>query len=137
LSADFYQILYNPAKATKSYHEGIVHVITRMNWYCTLTEHLLRDFTANKSLEPALQLLKKSVVKLYEAILCYQMNSVCSYYNSQIFVFVHAISEGNTWDNELEKVKNAETTFLNDWKTYDMIGAKSLENELIKLSKIG
>ncbi|RYP25340.1 hypothetical protein DL767_008435 [Monosporascus sp. MG133] len=35
------QILQNPAHATKSNLAGIAHVISRMDWYCALTEHLL------------------------------------------------------------------------------------------------
>jgi hypothetical protein len=135
VSADIRQILSNPAKATRSNHEGIAHVITRMNWYCALTEHFLKDFTANKSLEPALQLLRKSVFKLYKAILCYQMNSVRSYNDPQVFVLLRGLANGNYWDEELEKVKNAERTLLDDWKTYDKIGAKGLSSELVKLAK--
>jgi hypothetical protein len=135
VSANIHQILSNPAKATRSNHEGIAHVITRMNWYCSLTEHLLKDFTVNKSLEPALQLLRKSVFKLYKTILCYQMNSVRSYNDRQVFVFLRGLANGNYWDEELEKVKNAERTLLDDWKTYDKIGAKGLSSELVKLAK--
>ncbi len=35
------QLLQNPAQATKSNLAGIAHIISRMNWYCALTEHLL------------------------------------------------------------------------------------------------
>ncbi|EAQ87577.1 hypothetical protein CHGG_04196 [Chaetomium globosum CBS 148.51] len=34
-------MLRNPAQATKSNLAGITHVISRMNWYCALAEHLL------------------------------------------------------------------------------------------------
>ncbi|PMD36824.1 hypothetical protein L207DRAFT_532411 [Hyaloscypha variabilis F] len=35
------QILLNPPKATKSNLTGINYVVSRMYWYCALTEHLL------------------------------------------------------------------------------------------------
>jgi len=35
------QILLNPAQAIKSSLAGIAHVISRIDWFCALTEHLL------------------------------------------------------------------------------------------------
>ena len=106
-----------------------------MDWYCALTEHLLRDVTMNKSLERPLELVRQRVIGLYKAILRYQMNSVRSYNDPQVFVFLRSLANGKYWDDELDKVKDAETTLLNDWKTYDGVEAKELSRKLVELAK--
>ena len=77
----------NPAKATKSNLVGITHVVSRMNWYCALTEHLLIKSNiieiGNESFEAILHQLEERVIALYKALLLYQMKSVCSYYQIQ------------------------------------------------------
>src|SRR5262249_18282417 len=83
LLADILQILSNPMTATISNLEGIAHVITRMDWYCALTRHLLiKDnvVTGDESLNSVLQQLEQRVVALYKAILLYHMKSVYFYY---------------------------------------------------------
>jgi len=106
-----------------------------MDWYCTLTEHLLKNFTANKSLEPTLKPLRERVFELYKTILRYQMNSVCSYNDPQVFVFLRNLLNGNYWDEELEKVKIAEKILLDDWEQYNKIEAKELSSQLVKLAE--
>jgi N-terminal domain of NWD NACHT-NTPase len=64
----------NPAKATKSNLAGITHVVSRMDWYCALTEHLLNKdniMIGNESFESTLQQLENTVVALYKALLLY------------------------------------------------------------------
>ncbi|PMD15918.1 hypothetical protein NA56DRAFT_323603 [Hyaloscypha hepaticicola] len=100
------QILSNPAKARRSNLKGIVHVSSRMEWYCSLTPHLLRN-------GPHIQ-LKKKVVKMYKAILFYQMKSVCFYYKHQGLAFLQGITNWNDWDGYLKQVEEAEKIFKDD-----------------------
>lgn len=74
LSADIPQILSNPAGATQSNLEGITHVVSRMEWYCALTEHLLNKkniVIGDESFEVVLEQLEKAVITLYKALLLY------------------------------------------------------------------
>ncbi|KAM7187580.1 hypothetical protein V8F33_011136 [Rhypophila sp. PSN 637] len=68
------QILLNPVKATKSNLEGITHVISRMDWYCALTEHILSQnniVVGKESFESVQLQLEKMVIKLYRVLLLY------------------------------------------------------------------
>jgi hypothetical protein len=89
------QILLNSAKAIRSNLAGITHVVSRMDWYCSLTEHLLNKdniVVGSESFETTLQQLEKTVVALYKALLLYQMKSVCSYYWNQGLVFLCSLA---------------------------------------------
>ncbi|KAK3305080.1 uncharacterized protein B0T15DRAFT_502258 [Chaetomium strumarium] len=72
------QILRNPAQATKSNLAGIAHVISRMDWYCALTEHLLKknNIAAGNDFQAVLRQLEERIIKLYKALLLYQMRSL-------------------------------------------------------------
>jgi hypothetical protein len=92
---------------------GIPHVVSRMNWYCALTEDLLNKdhiVTGSQSLEAVLKQLEEAVIELYKALLLYQMKSVCSYYRSQGVVFLRGLVNLDDWDGELKRVTDAEAT---------------------------
>jgi hypothetical protein len=114
-------MLSNPAKATKSSLAGIAHVISRMEWYCALAEHLLdRDNIkiGNTCFKAILQQLEERVKSLYKALLLYQMKSVCSYYRNQGLVFLRGLLNLDDWTGDLTSVMNAETAVRNDTSQY-------------------
>ncbi|KAL6830414.1 hypothetical protein J3E69DRAFT_191445 [Trichoderma sp. SZMC 28015] len=129
------QILLNPAKATKSNLSGIVHVVSRMDWYCALTEHLLNEDCVNESLEIILPQLEAKVLALYKALLLYQMKSVCSYYRQQGLVFLRNLVSWDDWDSELKTVEDAEATLQKDSDQYNKFHAKSALAQLVERAK--
>src|SRR5579862_3225545 len=111
MSADTRQILSNPAKAAESNLKGITYVVARMHFYCALTEHLLHKdniVNADKPLGSVLGQLEEKIVALYEAILLYQMKSVCSYYRHRGFDFLLQLRNWDDWDGALKSVRDAE-----------------------------
>ncbi|CAK7214687.1 hypothetical protein SEUCBS140593_002265 [Sporothrix eucalyptigena] len=107
------QILMNPGNATKSNLAGIAHVVSRMDWYCALTEHLLdRDKIkiGDESFESVLQQLEGTVLTLYKALLLYQMKSVCSYHRNLGLAFLRGLANIDDWDGDLSGVTDAEAT---------------------------
>jgi hypothetical protein len=110
------QMLRNPAQATKSNLAGIAHVISRMDWYCALTEHLLNknNIAGGCDLQAVLHQLEGTVVELYKALLLYQMKSVCSYYRNQGLVFLRGMLNLDDWDGDLKGVTDAEAIVQND-----------------------
>lgn len=126
------QILLNPAKATKSNITGIVHVVSRMEWYCALTEHLLNGDCVNESLETILPQLEAKVLALYKALLLYQMKSVCFYYRHQGLVFLRNLVSWDDWDNDLKTVEDAEATLQKDSHEYNSNEARSALAQLVK-----
>jgi hypothetical protein len=62
-----------------------------MDWYCALSEHLLKKDHIDESLESIPPLLQARVIALYKAPLLYQMKSVCPYYRharSSVLVYL-------------------------------------------------
>ncbi|KAL5352139.1 hypothetical protein ACLOAV_002084 [Pseudogymnoascus australis] len=131
------QMLSNPAKATRSNLDGITYVVSRMNWYSALIEHLLgtENTIMDGSFESVLQRLEGKVIELYKAILLYQMKSVCSYYKCQGLVFLQGLIIQDKWTEDLKSVRAAEEELLKDWKKYDMAKAGKVRGELLDLTK--
>lgn len=95
--------------------------MSRMEWYCTLTEYLLdRDSikTGKKCFEGIIQQLEETVKSLYKALLLYQMKSVCSYYRNQGLVFLRGLLNLDDWTGDLANVTNAESAVRNDISQY-------------------
>ncbi|PNP45936.1 hypothetical protein THARTR1_10878 [Trichoderma harzianum] len=129
------QILLNPAKATRSNLSGIVHVVSRMDWYCALTEHLLSEDCVNESLEMILLQLEAKVLALYKALLLYQMKSVCFYYRQQGLVFLRNLVRWDDWVTDLKAVEDAEATLQKDSDQYNKFHAKSALAQLVERAK--
>ncbi|KAK4243435.1 hypothetical protein C7999DRAFT_36231 [Corynascus novoguineensis] len=87
---------------------GIMHIVSRMDWYCILSEHLLNKDHIGESPESMPAQLEARVIALYKALLLYQMKSVCSYYRHQAFEFLRALANWEDWDGYLEAVWHAE-----------------------------
>ncbi|RMZ92160.1 hypothetical protein DV736_g633, partial [Chaetothyriales sp. CBS 134916] len=129
------QILSNPAKITKSNLAGITHVVSRMGWYCALTEYLLdKDTieTGDQSSEVVLQQLEEKVVTLYMVLLLFQMKSACSYYQHQGFVFLHDLANRCCLVADLQSLMEAENTLQVDSDQYSKLHAKRALGLLIE-----
>lgn len=126
-------MLRNPAQATTSNLAGIAYVISRMDWYCALTKHLLNkdNITAGKKFQEILHQLEETVVELYKALLLYQMKSVCSYYRNQGLVFLRGMLSLDDWDGDLKLVTDAETIVRNDAAQYYQDQTKAFLGELV------
>jgi hypothetical protein len=126
----------NPAKATKSNLAGITHVVSRMDWYCALTDHLLDESNieiGDESFESILRQLEEKVIALYKALLQYQMKSVCSYYyRNRALVFLRGLANLDNWDGDLKSVTDAEETLQKDLDRYNSQYMKSTLGQLVK-----
>ncbi|KAL2193889.1 hypothetical protein P885DRAFT_71887 [Corynascus similis CBS 632.67] len=105
-------ILLNPAKATRSNLTGIVHVVSRMDWYCALSEHLLKKDQTDES-----------------------YGSIPPQLKGRAFEFLRALANWDDWDGYLEAVIYAEKCVLDDWGQFDKIKARNLQRELNKRTK--
>ncbi|KAK3364935.1 hypothetical protein B0T24DRAFT_683586 [Lasiosphaeria ovina] len=114
------QMLRNPAQATISNPAAIAYVISGMDWYYALTKHLLNksNIIAGNEFQAILHRLEETVVKLYKAILFYQMKSVYSYYRNQGLVFLRGMLGLDDWDGDLKLVTDVEATIKKDAAQY-------------------
>ncbi|KAK4173966.1 hypothetical protein QBC36DRAFT_389340 [Triangularia setosa] len=78
-----------------------------IDWYCTLTEHLLNknNIAGGSDLQAVLRQLEGTVVEFYKALLLYQMKSL---------VFLRGMLNLDDWDGDLKDVTDAETIIQND-----------------------
>ncbi|KND89309.1 Vegetative incompatibility protein HET-E-1, partial [Tolypocladium ophioglossoides CBS 100239] len=128
------QILSNPAAAAKSNLAGITHVLSRMEWYDAVTEHLLNEDgleIRDGTFQAVLRQLEEKVVALYKALLLYQMKSICSYYRHQGYVFLRALANWDDWDAHLKTITDAEDTLRRDSSQYNKQHASSALGELV------
>ncbi|KID82919.1 NACHT and WD40 domain protein [Metarhizium guizhouense ARSEF 977] len=134
------QILLNPAKATASNLSGITYVISRMDWYCALTEHLLKKDSINigdgsitdSACENVLQQLEAKVVHLYKSLLLYQMRSVCSYYRNRGYSLLRDLVNLDDWDADVMSIQAAEKSLQMDSDQYNRLREKEVLGELAK-----
>ncbi len=106
-----------------------------MNWYCALTERLLNEDSVeigHESYKAILQRLEEKVVALYEALLLYQMKSVCRYYRHQSYTFLRDLANLDKWDADLRTVTDAEDSFRRDWDQYKRLYIEDVLEQLGK-----
>jgi N-terminal domain of NWD NACHT-NTPase len=140
-------MLSNPAKARKSNLEGITYVISRMDWYCVLTDYLLNNVSEDNirneenlengdvSPKSVRRQLKQRIVELYKAILLYQMKSVCSYYRNQYKEFFLDLLDPEDWGSARKNIENAENTLKEDWEQLRRVQAMDLWGNLVKITE--
>ncbi|KHN94141.1 wd-repeat protein [Metarhizium album ARSEF 1941] len=105
------QILTNPARVSRENLAGITHVVSRMDWYCSLVDHLLDERSIVQGKEPAnvvTQRLETLVLDLYKSLLLYQMKSVCSYYRNSGLTYLRELAAWDKWELDLKAITSAE-----------------------------
>lgn len=127
------QILANPVRETLSNHKGIAYVLSRMDWYCALSDLLFNN--DNSHHDPAANLrdqLKKSILKLYKELLSFQMKSVRYYYRNRKLAFLRDMMKLDDWVGSLESVQKVERTFQEDVSAYDFQIVKSHSSGILE-----
>ncbi|KAL6830725.1 WD40-repeat-containing domain protein [Trichoderma sp. SZMC 28015] len=128
------QILASPANATKSNLDGMAHVISRMEWYCSLTECLMDKNDVDES-GLILSQLERRIISLYKALLQYQMKSICSYYRHQGFQFLRELVNLDSWENDYKTIRGAEDVLRHDLDQYIKVQGKTMLEKLLGRAK--
>src|SRR5882762_4136721 len=102
----------------KANREGILHVISRMDWYWNLSTLLFREDTDDNYSAGLRKELGKRVVDLYKELLLYQVKPVCSYYSNRWLALLRDIIKLDDWDGGLQGVQRAEDIFERDSNVY-------------------
>jgi hypothetical protein len=108
-----------------------------MDWYCALTEHLLDNnniIFGDKSFEEVIKTLEETIITLYEALLQYQIKSVC-YYRSRSLAVLRGLVNWDDWDGDLKRVTDAETTIESMSVQYHREYEKSSLRQLVDSGK--
>ncbi|GIK04333.1 hypothetical protein Aspvir_008413 [Aspergillus viridinutans] len=129
------QVLINPMQTSQSNQDGMEYVVSNMDWYCSLSEHILsKEYikVGEENYEGVRDQLKSTLVKLYKALLLYQMKSVCSYYRNQVGEFLRQMLNLQDWDAALEDVKKAETAVENHLKQFTTLQMRDMTGKIVK-----
>ncbi|KAK9849582.1 hypothetical protein MYU51_014179 [Penicillium brevicompactum] len=132
------QFMLNPSLEAQANASGLGYVISRIQWYCELTEHMLSReniVISNRSYEKVLERLEVTVVEMYKALLLYQMKSACSYYQSQGWTFIRNIVSYDDWKGQLDGVKEAEKAVEDDSKHYNKLRAQGQLEDIARNGK--
>ncbi|KAN0075121.1 hypothetical protein V8E54_007732 [Elaphomyces granulatus] len=129
------QIFLNPISETKANREGILHVISRMDWYWNLSTLLFKEDMDDNCSAGLREQLGKRVVDLYKQLLLYQVKTVCSYYRNRWLALLRDIIKLDDWDGGLQGVQRAEKAFELDSNVYNNQEIRSNLQELVKMAK--
>ncbi|KAF5125980.1 Vegetative incompatibility protein HET-E-1 [Metarhizium anisopliae] len=129
------QILTNPAKVSRENLAGITHVVSRMDWYCSLVDHLLDERSIVEGKEPAsvvTQRLGTLVLDLYKSLLLYQMKSVSSYYRNSGLTYLRELAAWDKWESDLKAITTAEEALRAASVQYNTQSSLERLSELMK-----
>ncbi|GAB1311528.1 hypothetical protein MFIFM68171_01738 [Madurella fahalii] len=113
------EALANPIAATEANRKGINYVVKRMDWYWSLSGTLLKDLPDHASeLSGIRHELENQIVRLYKALLSYQIKSVYSYYRNRGLVLLRDMIKLDDWNASLEAIQDAEKCFRDDTDVY-------------------
>lgn len=124
----------NPINEFDANKAGVIYVIDRMNWYWNLSALLLTE-NVDEHFIGVRSKLEDKIIELYQALLSYQMASVCTYYRNQGLVFLQDLIQLNQWEGNLKSIQDAEKCFETDSKTFNMLQIRSNLKELLDVTK--
>ncbi|KAL7956275.1 hypothetical protein V8C34DRAFT_315809 [Trichoderma compactum] len=130
------EMVSNSIQEAKANNEGIVYVVSRMDWYWHLAE-LLSDDNRNKSAPNSLRLqMEKHIVDLYQKLLFYQMKSVCRYYRRHGPAIWRDAIKADDWTGQLDCIRNAEAIVQEDSRIFNALDSQRRLSELDTTSQV-
>ena len=125
----------NPTTESKVNRDGTIHVITRMKWYCELSNLLLKNTVDGASFAGIQAELKKRIIDLYRELLFYLVKSVCSCYRNRVLAFLRDMIKLEGWDGNLKRVEDAENAVRQDSDVYTTHEIKFYLEKLVEVAK--
>ena len=126
----------NPITESKANRDGIVHVISRMKWYCELSSLLLKENTVDNRPFAGIRVeLEERIIDLYQELLLYLIKSVYSHYRKRFVVIMRDMIKLDDWDGSFKGVEDAENALRQDSDTCNTQQIRSYLEELINIAK--
>jgi len=130
------KVFVNPTTETKANRDGIVHVISRMKWYCELSILLLKENTVDVETSAGVRSeLEQRVIELYQALLLYLIKSVGSYYRNRFIAFLRDTIKLDDWNGSLQSVEVAENAIRQDSYAYTTQQISHRLEQLLDIAK--
>ncbi|EHK15471.1 uncharacterized protein TRIVIDRAFT_165017 [Trichoderma virens Gv29-8] len=130
------EIISNSIQETTANHQGILYVVSRMDWYWHLAE-LLSDSNAIESASHPLRVqMEKHIIDLYQKLLLYQMKSVCRYYRLHGPAIWRDAIKADNWAAQLDDIRNAEVIVQEDSRIFNALETQRRLDEIDSASKL-
>src|SRR6266480_712150 len=130
------KILKTLSSEMESNRNGVVHVISRMKWYCELSVLLLREDAIKSETSAGVRgELEQRVIDLYQALLLYLMKSIYSFNRNRFIGFLCDLVKMDAWDEALQSVEAAENAVRQDSHVYNMEQIRLGLEELLNVAK--
>ncbi|KAJ3537572.1 hypothetical protein NM208_g6253 [Fusarium decemcellulare] len=98
-------ILASPLSEPGANRDGIKYILERAQWYWNLSALVLDEDKIDRSMKELQNSLKKSISKLYEKLLLYQMQSVCLYSRSEVATILRDLVKLDDWKGKIESIE--------------------------------
>ena len=115
-----YKGVVNLSTGMKVMYDGVIHVGSRMKWYCELANLLLKEDTAGAQKAARLRdELKQRLTDLYQALLLFLFRSVAYCFRDRFVAILRDLSMWDDWKGALVSIEAAERGFLQDKDDYN------------------
>ncbi|RYP43376.1 hypothetical protein DL768_009953 [Monosporascus sp. mg162] len=126
----------NPVTESKANRDGIVHVISRMKWYCELSSLLLKENIVDDRPFAGIRVeLEERIVSLYRELLLYLIKSVVSYSRKRIVTILRDTIKLDDWDGSIKSVEDAENAIRQDSDACNTQQIRSYLEKLVDIAK--
>jgi DNA replication protein DnaC len=99
----------NPISESKANRDGIIHVISKMKWYSSLSKLLLEEtFERDKRFAELRDQLANRILVLYKTLLKYVFKSICAYDRNPALGILRDLVKLDDWNGSLEELNIAE-----------------------------
>lgn len=130
------QLVLNPLQENQKFHDGLAHIIKRMQWYYELEGLLLRRNRIDPQPSEGLQAkLQGQILSLYEALLSFLMKGVCVCHQSKVVTFLRDAFKLDDWAESLKALEKAEDLLHRDHEVYSDMQTLNGLDQLIVFSE--
>ncbi|KAH6654591.1 hypothetical protein BKA67DRAFT_517795 [Truncatella angustata] len=113
------EVLSNPIAEDRENREGIIYVLSRMEWYWNLASLLLDENSNEQSFAGLRSQLEKNIRQVYEKLLSYQLKSICLYDRHWLATISRDALKVDGWADQLSKIKEVEAAVQRDMEQYN------------------
>lgn len=109
------QMLMNPISESAAQRSGLQHILSRMQWYQSLTDVLFEASRGPATADFSLgHTLETGIVQLYVKFLTYVMKSVRVYHQNRVLITLRDFVKYDDWATQLDDIKQAEEAIRKD-----------------------
>ncbi|KAJ5449346.1 WD40 repeat-like protein [Penicillium cf. griseofulvum] len=117
----------------KTFYIGMKEVTTRINWYSEMTDQLLQQ--NERPWQQVRNMLENDLCEIYQALLFYQIKSVCFYYKRQFEVYIRAMLKVDDWHGDLKSIADLEQPFQAKITQYRIELLVNTTNQFMSIGK--